>query len=163
VGQYEIAERALGQAAAVSERLALAVLDADVNAARGMLLGLRNQDADAVEPLSRACAFYRRTERQPRLFVSLLDLVRAGHFGGQPEAARAAYDELKALQPRYPGLAGLVLLLEADLMLSNGNLDGAAQIVEALRAEAGRDAQYPWKQGLARADRIAAQIEQQRT
>ena len=158
LGQHELAERALAQAAAVSERLALSVLEADVLAARGMMLGLRNQDADAVEPLARACAFYRRTQRQPRLFVTLLDLVRAARFGGQPDTARAAYDELKSLQPRYPGLAGLVLLLEADLMMSNENLDGTAQIVEALRAEATRDAQYPWKQGLNRADRLTAQI-----
>src|SRR5262249_3639054 len=132
-------------------------------AARGMLLGLRNQDADAVEPLERACTFYRRRERQPRLFVTLIDLVRAGRYGGQLEVARRAYDELKGLEPRYPGLAGLVLLLEAEMQIFDGDLDGAVNTVRALREEASRDAQYPWTKGLDRAERLTAQIQKRRT
>jgi SIR2-like domain len=162
VGQHDLADRALAEAAAVGERLALSVLQADVDAARGMMLGLRDRDAEAVAPLTRACDFYRRTERQPRLLVTLLDLVRAAHYSGQPDVARGAYGELKALQPRYPGLAGPVLLVQAELMISGGNLDRAAAVVQALREEAGRDAEFPWKQGFARADRLTAQIAKHR-
>jgi hypothetical protein len=154
IKRYDVAETALTQAAGVAERLGLSVLRADVNGARGMLLSLQDRDADAVAPLELACAFYRRTERQPKLFIALLDLLRASHYSRQRDTAQRAYEELQSLESRYPGLVGLLILAECELMIFDGDLDQAKNALGTLRTVATRDPDYPWKRGLDRADRM---------
>lgn len=132
VKDYDTAVELTTEALGIASRLALPVLEGDALAARGMVDVLRSCDAEAVEPLTRACALFRRMQRRPRLALALCDLARAQYYAGQGERAAAALEECQRLAELLPGLHIQGLLAELEILEHAGQQAEARRIAERL-------------------------------
>jgi tetratricopeptide (TPR) repeat protein len=148
--QHDAAEKELAEAGKIADRLSLIFLQTDVRAAKGMLDVLRSRDANAIDPLTMACSAYRREERLPALFITLLDLVRGAFYAGRQDLLHDGQIELHSLCDLFPRVEGLVCLLQLEMSHYNKEWDTVKTLTDQLEHFATIDSEYPWKWGLGR-------------
>ena len=125
----------------IATDLSLPVLRGDALAARGQIDVLDSRDADAVDPLSTACAIFRETSRRPRLVLALCDYARACYYSGSVNDAEGALNEAHALAERFPGLRPPVLASQMELFDHQGQRDVAFELATEL-LEAATEAKH---------------------
>jgi tetratricopeptide (TPR) repeat protein len=158
VDKGDDAQQVLAQAHRIVDRLSLERLDAAACAAQGMLDVMASRDADAMEPLTRACDHYRRQQRQPLLLITLLDLARAAFYTGALDLARNYRREVCDLCVHLPGGQGPMLLLEGELALHDRDWTSLRAVEEDLREFCTGDSEFPWRWGLSRVERYRAAL-----
>ncbi len=102
---------------------------------------LDSRDADAVDPLSMACAIFRETLRRPRLTLALCDYARACYYSGSADDANGALSEALALAKRFAGLRAPVLATQLELFEHQGQRDVAFELATEL-LEAATEAKH---------------------
>lgn len=152
---YDTALQLAADALGIATRLALPVLEGDALAARGMVDVLRSHDAEAVGPLLRACAIFRRMQRRPRLTFALCDLARAAYYAGQLDVANNALGECLSLAQQLPGLLVQALEARMEILEHAGQHPEACAVAQEL-IEVATDFQHTT--GIARANQALARM-----
>jgi tetratricopeptide (TPR) repeat protein len=138
---YATARDLAEQALRIATDLSLPVVRGDALAARGQVDVLDSRDADAVAPLSTACAIFRETQRRPRLALALCDYARACYYSGSADQVNGALSEALALAERLPGLRSAVLATQMELFEHQGQRGVAFQLATEL-LEAATEAKH---------------------
>lgn len=129
---YDLARQYAETARVIAERLSLPIIVGDAAAAIGMVEVLADNDAAALEPLTIACARFRRLDRRPRLLYALCDLIRATYYTGHRDATTQAVEEALDLAEILPGLAPQVVMAVMEVNEHAGQVDDAANAAREL-------------------------------
>lgn len=129
---HDVARQFAEEARTIAERLSLPIIVGDAYAAAGMVEVLADNDVAGLDPLTDACASFRRLDRRPRLLYALCDLIRATFYTGRRDDTMRAVQEALDLAQILPGLAPQVLMAEMEVRENAGQVRDAVDTARAL-------------------------------